>query len=162
MHVFLQLLFLSLPGLSRQSISFSKKMDHPNSGSPEFGILKCASRIYSACVVKPAGDDECFRLCPFPYFAGELYEHAQLRPLLLLGKDIAFFGGGEAALRRETQLLNGDIFRRLINASLDFVLALQGSGLRCYKAKDDDLFAFRQEAQRLESAGTVAVVFKKI
>ncbi len=31
-------------------------MDHPNSGIPEFGHLKFASRVNSACVVKLAGD----------------------------------------------------------------------------------------------------------
>ncbi len=31
-------------------------MGHPNSGIPEFGHLKFASRVNSTCVVKPAGD----------------------------------------------------------------------------------------------------------
>src|SRR3954447_9405980 len=50
----------SLPGLTRQSIFFAKcscEADGPpNSGSPEFGFLSCASRINPTCVVKPAGD----------------------------------------------------------------------------------------------------------
>jgi hypothetical protein len=31
-------------------------MDHPKSGLPDFGRFRCASRINSTCVVKPAGD----------------------------------------------------------------------------------------------------------
>jgi hypothetical protein len=50
----------SLPGLTRQSIfvakSFCEADGPPNSGSPEFGFLSCASRINPTCVVKPAGD----------------------------------------------------------------------------------------------------------
>src|SRR5262249_48335543 len=33
-----------------------RMMDHPNSGLPDFGRFKCASRINPTCVVKPAGD----------------------------------------------------------------------------------------------------------
>src|SRR5262249_20306685 len=36
---------------------FTKKMDHPNSGLPEFGHFRCASRINPTCMVKPAGDE---------------------------------------------------------------------------------------------------------
>ena len=50
----------SLRGLTRQSIFFAKcscEADGPpNSGSPEFGFLSCASRINPTGVVKPAGD----------------------------------------------------------------------------------------------------------
>jgi hypothetical protein len=31
-------------------------MDHPKSGTPDFGRFKCASRVNPTCVVKPAGD----------------------------------------------------------------------------------------------------------
>jgi hypothetical protein len=42
--------------MTRQSILFRKKMDHPKSGLPDFGRFKCASRVNPTCVVKPAGD----------------------------------------------------------------------------------------------------------
>src|SRR5262245_14287983 len=41
-----------------------------------------------------------------PYFIGELDDLAQLRPLLVLSEHIAFFGRGEATLRREAELLD--------------------------------------------------------
>src|SRR5262245_53111034 len=40
-----------------------------------------------------------------PDLVGEFDDHAQFRPFLLLGQDIAFLGRGEAALRREAELL---------------------------------------------------------
>ena len=43
-----------------------------------------------------------------PDFLGHLDDHLQLRPLLVLGQDIAFLGGGEAALRRQAKLIEGD------------------------------------------------------
>jgi hypothetical protein len=90
--------YLSLPGLTRQSIFFFGKMD-PRS-SPRVTAL-----------VIP------------PNFLCELHDHTQLRPLFLLGKDIAFLGGGKAALGREAQLLEPHVFRRLIDAPLDVILA---------------------------------------
>jgi hypothetical protein len=39
--------------------------------------------------------------------------------LLVLGQDIAFLGRGEAALRREAELIEVDEFRRLIDAALE-------------------------------------------
>src|SRR5579871_1069990 len=49
------------------------------------------------------------RLCPSyvsastPHFCSDLLRHAQLRPLLALGKNVALFGRGKAALRGEGQ-----------------------------------------------------------
>ena len=40
-----------------------------------------------------------------PHFLGDFHDHPELRPLLVLGQDIAFLGRGEAALRRQTELI---------------------------------------------------------
>src|SRR5882757_11358460 len=46
--------------VTRQSIVFARTSREedgpPNSGLPEFGHLRCASRINPTCVVKPGGD----------------------------------------------------------------------------------------------------------
>src|SRR5262249_16797069 len=51
--------------------------------------------------------------------------------------------------------------RRLIEPALDRVLALQGAALRGDDADHNDLVALGQEAQRLEAAGAVGVVFQE-
>src|SRR5579884_4387969 len=48
-----------------------------------------------------------------PHLLRQLHDHSQLRPLLVLGEDVAFFCRGEAALRRKAELVEGDVFRRL-------------------------------------------------
>src|SRR5437660_1537688 len=57
-----------------------------------------------------------------PYLVGHLNDHPELRPLLLLGQDVAFLGRGEAALRREAELIEAREFGRFVDASLDVVL----------------------------------------
>src|SRR5450759_268001 len=39
-----------------------------------------------------------------PHIVRQFDNHLQLGPLLILGQHVAFFGGGEAALRRQAQL----------------------------------------------------------
>src|SRR5215472_17512525 len=97
-----------------------------------------------------------------PHFLGNLHDHAQLRPLLLLGQDVAFLGRGEAALRGEAQLIDGHIFCRFVDPALDRVFALERAALRGDEPKRELLLAFGKEPQRLEAAGAVAVVFEKI
>src|SRR4029077_1775841 len=60
-----------------------------------------------------------------PDLFGDLDDHAQLGPLLFLGQSIAVLGRSEAALRRESQLPDVDELRRLLDAALDLVLALE-------------------------------------
>src|SRR5687768_16189394 len=64
-------------------------------------------------------------LVPSPHFFGDLHDHLELRPLLVLGEDIAFLGRGEAALRRQAELLQRYEFRGLVDAALELVLGLQ-------------------------------------
>ena len=74
------------------------------------------------------GDDTTFVGRSSPHFLRHLHDPPQLRPLLLLGEDIAFLGRGEAALRREAKLLECNIFRRFVNAALEIVRAFERAG----------------------------------
>src|SRR5450756_9043 len=60
-----------------------------------------------------------------PNLVGELNNHPQLGPLLVLGQHVAFFGGSEAALGRQAQLIERDIFGCLLDALLDVVARLE-------------------------------------
>src|ERR1700683_1961027 len=97
-----------------------------------------------------------------PIFVRELHDHAQLRPLLLFGQDIAFFGRGEAALRRQAQLIERHVFGGLVDAALDVVFLFQLAGLRGDEAEHKLLLALGEEAQRLEAARAVGIVFEEI
>ena len=97
-----------------------------------------------------------------PHLTGDLDHHAQLRPLLLLGEHVAFFGGSKAALRREAELIEGGEFGRLVDAALDVVLLFQLDGFCRDQPEHDDLVALGQKAQRLKTAGARAVVFEEI
>src|SRR4029450_5419990 len=96
-----------------------------------------------------------------PHLFGELHDHAQLRPLLLLGQEIALLGRGEAALRRERELIDIDVFRRLLDPPLELIAALELAGLGGDEPEHDGL-ALWHEPQRLEPAGARAVVFHEI
>src|SRR6202158_3568798 len=108
-----------------------------------------------------AGDDTS-RDFSSPHFLAELDDHAELRPLLVLGQNIALLGRRKAALRREAELIEADVFGRFLDPPLDVVLGLERAGLRGHEAEHHDLVAFGQEPQRLEAAGALAVVFEKV
>src|SRR5262245_17149026 len=55
------------------------------------------------------------RLDLAPHLAGNLDDHAQLGPLLLLGQHVAFLAGGKAALRAQAQLVEVDESCRLVD-----------------------------------------------
>src|SRR6476661_3474700 len=93
-----------------------------------------------------------------PHLAGDFDDHAQLRPLLVLGQRIALFGRGKAALRRQTQLFERNEFGGLVNTALDFVLGLESSALRRNETEHGRPI-LREHPQRFEAAGTFAVVF---
>src|SRR3954453_1898546 len=96
-----------------------------------------------------------------PDLVGDLHDPPQLRPLLVLGQDIAFLGGGEAALRREAELVEVDVPRGLVDAALELVLGFERPALRGDEPEHDHL-ALGHETQRREAAGAVAVVFHEI
>src|SRR5215831_7130724 len=96
-----------------------------------------------------------------PDLVGDLDQAAQLRPLLVLGQAIALFGRGEAALARDAELVERGIFRRLIDAAPELVLAFKPAGLGGHDAEHHGL-ALGQLAQRLEATGALAVVFHEV
>src|SRR5260370_21374023 len=91
-----------------------------------------------------------------PHLARHFDAAAELGPLLVLGQQVALLGAGEAALRREAELFEGCELRRLVDAALELVLALQRTGLRRHDAQHD-LLVLWQETQRLETAGPCAL-----
>ena len=99
---------------------------------------------------------------PAPHLVRDIGDEAQLRPLLVLGEDVALFRRGEAALRRKRKLLERDQLRRLHHALPDVAPGLQRARLRRDKTEHDDLVALGQEAQRLEAARAVGIVFEEI
>src|SRR5277367_4587196 len=78
--------------------------------------------------------------------ARDLDDHPQLGPLLFLGEVIAFLGRSEAALRRQAELVECDIFRRLIDPVLELVFRFQRAGLGRHQPEHDSL-ALRDKAQ---------------
>src|SRR5215510_10500454 len=96
-----------------------------------------------------------------PHLLRQLHHHPQLRPLLLLAEHVAFLGRGEAALRREAELINRHVATGVLDAALDDVLLLHGTGLGGDQAEHEG-FVLGQEAQRLEAACALAVPFEKI
>src|SRR5262249_61659358 len=96
-----------------------------------------------------------------PHLIRDLHDEPQLRPLFVVGENIAFFGRGEAALRRQAKLIEVDEFGGLIYAAFDVVLAFKGAALARYEAEHDGL-ALGHEAQRLEAAGALGIVFHEI
>src|SRR5579884_2182204 len=65
----------------------------------------------------------CAKYSP-PHFAGDLTDHAQLRPLFVFRQDVALFRRGKTALRGEAELVEIGEFCRFFDASLDGVLGL--------------------------------------
>src|SRR5476651_2727572 len=96
-----------------------------------------------------------------PDFFGDFHDHLELSPLLVLGQNVAFLGGSEAALWRQTKLVEIDELGGLIDEALELVLGFKPPAFRGDEPEHHGL-ALGDEAQRLESAGAVAVVFQEI
>src|SRR5262249_5137212 len=75
---------------------------------------------------------------------------------------VALLGRGEAALRRQAELVERCELRRLVDAALYLVLLLERAALRRDQAKDDAFPPLRQETERFEPAGAVGIVLKEI
>src|SRR5437588_9887415 len=60
-----------------------------------------------------------------PHLLRHLNDAAQLRPLLVLGQQIALLGRGKAALAGDAELLERGVFRRLLDAALELVRAFE-------------------------------------
>jgi hypothetical protein len=102
--------------------AFTKAMDHPKSGLPDFGYFKSASRINPTCVVKPAGDAEGSETpaCRFAraFGAGLLFALAlTVRPNIAPAAGILLAGAGLMALAQRQ-------FRRVAGLVLGFAAVL--------------------------------------
>src|SRR3954463_9564012 len=101
------------------------------------------------------------RMRSSPHLVRQVHNHAQLGPLLVLAQQVAFFCRGEAALRREAELLWRDVFGGLVNAALEVVCFLKHAELGRDEPEHDLLVAFRDKSQRLKPAGALGVVFEE-
>src|SRR5437016_728928 len=97
-----------------------------------------------------------------PHLVRHIDRELELSPLLFLGKEVAFLGRGEAALRRYRKLLQGYEFGGFFQPPLDVVFVLKLAEFRGDDPDHHDLVAGRQEAQRLEAAGAVGIIFEEI
>src|ERR1700730_12853769 len=96
-----------------------------------------------------------------PHVLRDLADHLELRPLFLFGESIPFLGRGEAALRRQTELLEVGELGGFLDAALDGVLGFQGAGLGRDQAEHSEAI-FLQALERRKTAGAVGVVFHEI
>src|SRR4051794_17699801 len=74
-----------------------------------------------------------------PDFRGRLHHEPQLGQLVLDREVVALLGAGEPALRGETQLIDVDEPRGLLDPALEHVLVLELGPLGRDQAEDDDL-----------------------
>ena len=95
-----------------------------------------------------------------PHVVGDLDDEAELGHLVVVGELIALDGGRESALRRQAQLIERHIARRLVDPSPELILALELRTLGSDQSQND-LFALGHEPQRFEAAGTGVVVFEE-
>ena len=85
---------------------------------------------------------------------------SSLAHLLVKGQGVALHGRGEAALRREAQLIDGDVARGLFDPPLELVLGLELAALGGDEAEHDQL-VLGHEPQRLEPSGAGVVVLEE-
>src|SRR5438105_4889795 len=96
-----------------------------------------------------------------PYLFRSLDDQAQLRCLRLTRDLIAMHGARKAALRRQTELVERQHLRGLVDFSLQRVLGLELAELGRDQAENDGLPG-RHEAQRRKIAAAGIVVFEEI
>src|SRR5579875_1985185 len=91
-----------------------------------------------------------------PDLSGYLDDQRELGELLATGQVVALDRRGEAALRREAQLLERHVLRGLVDASFQVVLRFELRRFRRHEP-EYDLLARRHEAQRREGARALVV-----
>jgi hypothetical protein len=84
----------------------------------------------------------------------------ELTPLIVLAERVAFHGRSKAALGTQGKVFERHVSRCFVDPAPYFVLALDLRELGAYEAEDDG-FAAGHEAERLEAAGAVAIVFER-
>src|SRR6185295_6494512 len=96
-----------------------------------------------------------------PDRVGDLDDEAQLRPLRLDRDRVAVHRAREAALRRDAELLDRRVRRRLVDPALEHVPRLELAELGRDEAEDDGL-ALGEEPQRPDVARALVVVFEEV
>src|SRR5215469_9771130 len=91
-----------------------------------------------------------------PDFLGDLDDQLELGHFLLVPQHVALDRRGEAALRRQAELVKRHELGRLLDPPLERVRVLQFAALGGDQAEHDHL-ARRHEAQRLEATGALVV-----
>lgn len=81
----------------------------------------------------------------------DFFNKSKLAPLLLLGQVVAFFRGGEAALRAQANPVQVDVLCRFLDPFQDVLFIFQLTEFRREQAQHDLLIVL-QEAKRLEIA----------
>src|SRR5262249_31412867 len=131
--------------------SRSRARSTPEISAPSAPAILCTSIVFAA------GESLLT-----PYLVGQFDDRPELRPLLVFREGVSLPGRGAAALGAERQLVERDVFGRLVDAALYVGFLLQRAGLRGDEAQHHGLVALGDEAQRLEPAGAVGVVFEEI
>ena len=97
-----------------------------------------------------------------PHLVRQFHDHAQLRPLLLLGEHVALLGRGEAALRRQAELIEraylvASSMRRLMSSFFSSVPLLEVT-----RPSTTILLPFGRKRSGSKPPARVAVVFEEI
>src|SRR5215469_7197832 len=87
-----------------------------------------------------------------PHLTRSFDDEAQFGFLLLDRQSVAFDGRGKAALRAEAELVERHVFRGLVDAALQIVLAFERRPLAGDETQYNALVASRHKAQRVEPA----------
>ena len=94
-----------------------------------------------------------------PDFICVVADESDFGPLFFFSEGVAFFGGGEAALGAQAELVFGDVLGGFFYACLDVFKFLELREFGGDEAEDDLLFL--DVLQRFEAACAVGVVFKE-
>ena len=95
-----------------------------------------------------------------PDFARGVHHELKFLPLLVHGKQVAGGHGCEAALRAERQVFQRHELGSLVDPPPQFILRFQFRLFRRDQA-EHDAFPLWNQAQRLEPAATLGVIFEK-
>src|ERR1700681_3441331 len=96
-----------------------------------------------------------------PHFFRSLDDQAQLRCLRLTRDLVTMHGARKAALRRQTELVQGKQLCGLVDFSLQIVLGFELAELGRDQAENNGL-ARRHETQRRKISGACIVIFEEI
>src|SRR5215469_6021990 len=100
------------------------------------------------------------RLDLFPELARRIDHNLELTPLLFFAEQIPVRRRRETALRAEGELFDRHVARSVLDAADQIVWTLDIGDLTAHQPQHHAL-ALRNEAQRLESAGSRRIVFQK-